>query len=364
MNKKCISKVLNNEAKLAKKTGDFAKYSKFGKLARQAGWLVGWADIPFELAFALPHLLAGNIEDAKRATTAGLAGWGGKKLDEIDPEKNPEAYKYFKHVQDVNDWMDAFNQQQNAESELGKFTEEWVNYYKKHGDKSGYTDRVVNRYQEAVDKQDEIAKNYIGYTDELGQEDLRLLDLGREKGKEYLTETVKEEWKEGKNLDLFLPPSARVAKDILGLETKKVAPFKPEKLDTLEKFIKFKGNPYYGQFLKPGVGYQAEQLDKDLYTDWSDAFYGRDVRDAYSDLPLDWASQLGPLEKKEWAEDPRTVQPSSWEDWIWDKKHGFAGGGIAGLSGGKRFGPPPLSGPVPQGEGLFSQYNRVKKLTG
>jgi len=41
-----------------------------------------------------------------------------------------------------------------------------------------------------------------------------------------------------------------------------------------------------------------------------------------------------------------------------------AGGGIAGLSGGKRFGPPPLSGPDPQGEGLFSQYNRVKKLTG
>ena len=42
----------------------------------------------------------------------------------------------------------------------------------------------------------------------------------------------------------------------------------------------------------------------------------------------------------------------------------YAGGGTAGLSEGKRFGPPPLSGPVPQGEGLFSQFNRVKKLTG
>ena len=41
-----------------------------------------------------------------------------------------------------------------------------------------------------------------------------------------------------------------------------------------------------------------------------------------------------------------------------------AGGGIAGLSGGKRFGPPPESGPMPQGGGLSSQYNRVKKLTG
>ena len=32
--------------------------------------------------------------------------------------------------------------------------------------------------------------------------------------------------------------------------------------------------------------------------------------------------------------------------------HHFAGGGIAGLSGGKRFGPPPESGPMPQGGGF------------
>ena len=42
----------------------------------------------------------------------------------------------------------------------------------------------------------------------------------------------------------------------------------------------------------------------------------------------------------------------------------YAGGGIAGLSGGKRFGPPPESGPMPQGGGLSSQFNRVRKLTG
>ena len=42
----------------------------------------------------------------------------------------------------------------------------------------------------------------------------------------------------------------------------------------------------------------------------------------------------------------------------------MAGGGIAGLSGGKRFGPPPASGPMPQGGGLSSQFNRVRKLTG
>ena len=59
------------------------------------------------------------------------------------------------------------------------------------------------------------------------------------------------------------------------------------------------------------------------------------------------------------------VTTQSWENLA--AQHpglGLAGGGIAGLSGGKRFGPPPLSGPDPYGGGLSSQYNRVKKLTG
>ena len=52
------------------------------------------------------------------------------------------------------------------------------------------------------------------------------------------------------------------------------------------------------------------------------------------------------------------------EDFAARDYKGYAGGGIAGLSGGKRFGPPPESGPVPYGGGLSSQFNRVKKLTG
>ena len=40
----------------------------------------------------------------------------------------------------------------------------------------------------------------------------------------------------------------------------------------------------------------------------------------------------------------------------------FAGGGIAGIR--RPWAIPPESGPMPQGGGLSSQYNRVKKLTG
>ena len=41
---------------------------------------------------------------------------------------------------------------------------------------------------------------------------------------------------------------------------------------------------------------------------------------------------------------------------------GFAGGGIAGIR--RPWAIPPESGPMPQGGGLSSQFNRVKKLTG
>ena len=39
-----------------------------------------------------------------------------------------------------------------------------------------------------------------------------------------------------------------------------------------------------------------------------------------------------------------------------------AGGGIAGIR--RPWAIPPESGPMPQGGGLSSQFNRVKKLTG
>ena len=39
----------------------------------------------------------------------------------------------------------------------------------------------------------------------------------------------------------------------------------------------------------------------------------------------------------------------------------MAGGGIAGIR--RPWAIPPESGPMPQGGGLSSQYNRVKKLT-
>ena len=77
------------------------------------------------------------------------------------------------------------------------------------------------------------------------------------------------------------------------------------------------------------------------------------VRDAYKDY-----QRRKPFIEQMRA-DPNYVEPEYDTNF---EMH--AGGGIAGLSGGKRFGPPPESGPMPQGGGLSSQFNRVRKLTG
>ena len=293
----CIIGVINDEMKLAKKSGDMAKFSKFGKLARAGGYLVGWVDIPIELAFALPHLLAGNIQDAKAATTAGLFGYGGKKLEQIDQEKNPEAYKYFKHVQDINDWMDAFNQEQNAAAKLEEVPEDYAETYKKHGDKSGYIDFYLKQYEEGAAKQKNITENYIGYTTE-GEEDLRLLDLGKEEGKKYLRETVKKEWEKG--MPIKVDFTGISYNEPFNIKPYHWAPFKEDKITSLEQQIKQKGESFYGGFMKPGVKAAAERLGKpDLYDDWYDAFYGKDPREAHSSLPLEWTDQLAELEKKE-----------------------------------------------------------------
>ena len=327
----CIIGVIDEEMKLAKKSGNMAKFSKFGKLAKGAGYLFGWADIPIELAFALPSLLAGDVQGAKRATTAGLFGYGGKKLDEIDQEKNPEVYKYFKHVQDINDWMDAFNKEKIAESKLEELPEGYAEIYKKHGDKSGYTDFHLKQYNEAVAKQEDVTKNYIGYATEEGEEDLKAQEIARQGAQEYLGKEVKKGWKEGMDLDLFLPPSMRVAKDVFGLETKKVAPFKPDKITNLEDLIKQKGDPFYGKWWKRGTRYAAEELgaEEKLYGDWAERQFGKkDPEDIYSELPLEYASQLAALEKKEVMKDPeyKYVYRKPWEG------IGYASGGLANLT--------------------------------
>ena len=56
---------------------------KFGKLTAFAKTFFGDVAIPLEYMFAAPYLAAGDIEGAKRASTAGLLGYGKVDLDKL-----------------------------------------------------------------------------------------------------------------------------------------------------------------------------------------------------------------------------------------------------------------------------------------
>jgi len=59
---------------------------------KAVGKVFGLADVALDAIFALPYLATGDIEGAKRSTTAGLFGWG-KTIDEelLEKTKNKES---------------------------------------------------------------------------------------------------------------------------------------------------------------------------------------------------------------------------------------------------------------------------------
>ena len=78
----CTADTVVDGMKKAIQQGDSAKVLKALNVGKNLlGYVVAPADIAIETAFALPHLLEGDLEGAKSATTAGLFGWG-KDLQE------------------------------------------------------------------------------------------------------------------------------------------------------------------------------------------------------------------------------------------------------------------------------------------
>jgi len=78
----CTADTVVDGMKKAIQQGDSAKVLKALNVGKNLlGYVVAPADIAIETAFALPHLLEGDLEGAKQATTLGLFGWG-KDLQE------------------------------------------------------------------------------------------------------------------------------------------------------------------------------------------------------------------------------------------------------------------------------------------
>ena len=223
----CIRGVIEEEQKAAKGGSKIAK-AKFGKFASKAGWMFGWADVPIELAFALPHMLQGDKEAAKRATTFGLFGWGEEKLDEIKAD-SPEAYKYAKHIKDNNDWIDSWFTAQDKIEALKTLKEG-----------TGAQELALNQLNKANDKMAKIQEEYVGYVDEEGKFDPLVGAKGKTALQDYLREDVKKKADEGLSIDFTMPDA------LPGGFKFNYAPYKGgDPITNVKQYIEQKGEPYW-----------------------------------------------------------------------------------------------------------------------
>jgi len=276
---------LKKEVDVARKTG---KYGKVGKIGRLAGGFFGWVDAPIELAFALPHMLRGDVNAAKRATTLGLTGWGGDKELEISRKKSPMAYRSFKRKRDIDNYIDNWFRSEKDKQTLETAPEEF-----KSDLKQNITTSLTNM--------ENISKNFPAADPEtMYREDKR--------GREYIREEAEKRARAGLTLAPELFGGINFAPGAEG-----------QKLDTLEKYIKYKGEPYWKNI---------EPMLEDLnYPFALHPYQTKDERDRYSELPIKLASELGPLEAKETQTDL---------DYLESEKIPFfkSGGRVSFVSGG------------------------------
>ena len=322
----CITGVIQETAEEAKK-GNKAAQDSFKKSGSRLGLLFGWLDVPLEISFAAPHLLMGDVEAAKRATTFGLTGWGKVDLDNVD---DPEARKYLKHRRDTEDWIKNWEKHYHYSEKLKNLPANASDAYRKQ------TEGAVEKF---AGNMKSIQENYEGY-DRSGSENEDWAYnpeemAGKRAAKNWIDTKVETDLDKqlakthGLHGDPFLldlaSPYADVEKEKLRASPK-----------DLESFIETKGQDFWGDpegwwFYRPLKQEEAEAHGVgNIYDDYyMGASEGKDIRDSYSSIPLDYASQLGALEAKETREGLKRARYNPLSEMYYNK-----GGRVSYLDGG------------------------------
>jgi len=337
---------------------------KFGKLTAFAKMFFGDVAIPLEYMFGAPYLAAGDIEGAKRASTAGLLGYGKVDLDKL-PEG--EGQRFLKHINALNSYMDNYQTKTMAENDLEKSKE------------SGTTEGrylIEDRIAQAQTNMNTIATDYANY----GYDGQKGLLQGKVAAQRLIRDQVQSDYSKKMNkatsTEFFKDSNPQLLKQNLE-ETDKYAPNEITPITDLESYIKNKGEAAAGNTnlffdVKPYVLNRAEAYGvPDIFDQYAGGYAGvetpgfiretgevdmgtKSVMDAYSSLPTKYASQLAALEKKQFEEGmlARDIQ----QRLTGSNPLQLASGGIASLTDTI----PPESGPTPHG--LRYPYNNVKKI--
>jgi hypothetical protein len=274
------------------KKGNFKNIKGGKRLLQAGGAFFGWVDAPIEFAFALPYLMVGDIQGAKRATTFGLVGAGGNVRDEL----NPEAKQYVQNTDLLNKWFDKYSANVRLEKDLENkdMPQEKVDSINK---------QLAINQSDLEDIQTEYDK--VAYDTEL--------DL--EKGRQDLIKDLQNQVKENLNIDLKFPlltspeewaVGKQPGLDLEASEKRKVRDY-PE-IKNIRQFKDQMGEKYAGTegflFFKPGIFDKLSQLGPDykenLYGDYiMGRREGKELEDLYSSLPPEYTSQLSTLEKED-----------------------------------------------------------------
>jgi hypothetical protein len=336
----CVSRNIQAEIDTAKKTKNLSKFKALKGFVK--GALV--VDIPLELMFTVPHLLYGDTEAAKRNSTGSIFGAGGDAINAY--KQYPDAMKYADTQNSAVSFLNHYGQLNDLDKAIAK-QEELYNQTgnEKVGDR---INALTSEYNRIGDLYNNTLARYenkeIGY----GNDDEEL------KGKRaFENATLDIDKKLGENRSEFLQEILPVNKPAA----------------SLEEYIANQGRAQS----------RAKQAIPEMPPGMTPPFdlgFIKDPRDSYSDLPLKFASELGPLEVKETKEIakekqidgilkgtgvPFADQIPNIADYIKTTLRGYAGGGIA-KEGGVESGVAPESGPTPDGpKGLFSALKYVKK---
>jgi hypothetical protein len=349
-----------NEAAKVSKDGKIPK--KFGKLRAVGGAFFGDVAIPLEYMFMAPDLVAGDIDGALRSSTAGLFGAGKVDLEKLPPG---EGRKYIRHTNAITNFLNNYQSKMMAEDQLKNLNP---------GDEQQFV--ITDQLAQAEKNMADIVKDYqgFGYTYQPGEKGLL---EGKVAAQKLIRDKVTSDFDKKINKTTDYLGSGEFFKDsnkdLLKENLRSLGgdPFKVTPINNLEDYIKNKGEATAGNtnILFNRLPYTLEQAEvygvPDIFNTYAGGYAGvetpgsmekgqeidmgiKDVRDAYSSLPINMASQLAALEKKEYEEG---ILKRRLENQL------FAGGGIAKLAG-VSSGPAPVRGPNPQG--LLSLKNRVR----
>ena len=286
-----------DKARKVSKDGRIPK--KFGKLRALGSALFGVADPAIEFMFAAPFLVAGDIEGAKRQTIFGGYGFPDRDISNMS---NKEAQRFLKHEKATKDWMNNYFIAEEKKQEL-----------KGLKPNTGAFELATNQLNRANENMANIADDYGTFGYSFVGKDTPL------QGKINLQKQIRGEVAQDFEKKIEKAGSTQFFKDSdpnmldlnlrqLGGDPKQVTP-----ITDLESYMANKGEPMAGNEnfffnVKPYVLRRAiEYGQPELFDDYAagagvEAPGRKSLQDAYSEIPLEYASQLAALEKKQLEE--------------------------------------------------------------